>query len=96
MVNALAECCFSPYKKVALAAAAFMLGNCTPLVEDDNSSSDEDEAQPHAPIGAKKTKGRARQLKREQEAVARKKERKERRQNGKILLFPLFRISSSQ
>lgn len=84
VVNVLSGCCFSPYKKVALAAVSFMLGKVTPLVDDGEDSSDEEKSKPHLPIGSKKTKGKARKFERAKEAAKRKEERKIQRQNSKI------------
>lgn len=84
-MHALAECCFSTYKKVALAATAFLLGDCLPLTDENEATSEEEgvSTRAHAPIGSKKTMGKARRFKRQQEVIKRKEERKLERRNGK-------------
>lgn len=75
LVNAIAEGCFSSHPKVALIASHFLLGNFTPLLEDDDENSSDDDAG-RGPIGSKKTRGTARKLEREKDVQKRKQERR--------------------
>lgn len=66
--------------KVATAGAHFLLGNYTPLIEEDESSDDEmGSKNRHFSVGSKKTQGKLNRMEREKDMEKRKKERRERR-----------------